>query len=219
MSSLSPAELIGIWVAAVLSFAIFTFLYKDNPVYKFTEHLFLGSSLGYGLGLYFWENIKPKVLDPLFFPATPGDRNLWVLIPMLLGIFVLLRIVPRLAWLSRYSFAVYIGGAMGTAVPVVIAGNIMPQIADTLAPVSGTLPQIFNILVILVGVVATLIYFFYSLEHRGAIGGISRVGVFFIMISMGASFGNTVMARISLLIGRFQFLLQEWIGKALGAGG
>jgi hypothetical protein len=211
-------DTIGIWVAALLTFAIFTFLYKDNPVYKFTEHLFLGTALGYGLGLYFWENIKPKVLDPIFFPPTPEERNWWVLIPMLLGLFVLLRIVPRLAWLSRYSFAVYIGGAMGTAIPVVIAGNLMPQISATMSPLGGGFGPTLNVLIILVGVFATLIYFFYSLEHRGAVGHISRAGVLFIMVSMGASFGNTVMARVSLLIGRFQFLLQEWIGKAIGGG-
>jgi hypothetical protein len=31
------------------------------------------------------------------------------------------------------------------------------------------------------------------------------------MIGFGASFGNTVMARVSLLIGRVQFLLTDWI--------
>ena len=31
------------------------------------------------------------------------------------------------------------------------------------------------------------------------------------MISFGASFGYTVMARVSLLLGRFQFLLGDWL--------
>jgi len=34
------------------------------------------------------------------------------------------------------------------------------------------------------------------------------VGVYFLMISFGASFGYTVMARMSLLIGRFDDLLR-----------
>ncbi len=33
------------------------------------------------------------------------------------------------------------------------------------------------------------------------------------MIAFGAMFGNTVMARLSLFIGRMQFLLQDWIGS------
>ena len=31
---------LGVWVAAVLTLFIFSFLYKDNPLYKFAEHLF-----------------------------------------------------------------------------------------------------------------------------------------------------------------------------------
>ena len=57
-----------------------------------------------------------------------------------------------------------------------------------------------------------LIYFFFSLEHKGVIGGISKIGVWFLMIAFGASFGFTVMARMSLLIGRIQFLIRDWLG-------
>jgi hypothetical protein len=32
------------------------------------------------------------------------------------------------------------------------------------------------------------------------------------MVSFGAGYGYTVMSRISLLIGRFQFLLHDWLG-------
>jgi hypothetical protein len=32
------------------------------------------------------------------------------------------------------------------------------------------------------------------------------------MVAFGAGFGYTVMARISLLIGRMSFLLGDWLG-------
>jgi hypothetical protein len=67
----------------------------------------------------------------------------------------------------------------------------------------------------LVSVFTVLIFFFFSLEHKKLVGSISRVGLFFIMVSFGASFGYTVMARISLLIGRFQFLIDEWIKRTI----
>jgi hypothetical protein len=66
--------------------------------------------------------------------------------------------------------------------------------------------------VILVGVVSTLIYFFFSRERKGIIKPTANLGVIFIMLGFGASFGYTVMARISLLIGRLQFLLGDWLG-------
>jgi hypothetical protein len=37
---------------------------------------------------------------------------------------------------------------------------------------------------------------------------VARVGIYFLMVSFGAAFGYTVMARMSLLIGRFDELIQ-----------
>jgi hypothetical protein len=64
-----------------------------------------------------------------------------------------------------------------------------------------------NTLLILVGVVSVLFYFFFSIEHTGSARRLARVGIYFLMISFGAAFGYTVMARMSLLIGRFDELL------------
>ena len=68
---------------------------------------------------------------------------------------------------------------------------------------------------ILVSVFTVIIFFFFSLEHKKLVGSVSRVGLFFIMIGFGAAFGYTVMARVSLLIGRFQFLINDWIQGAI----
>ena len=42
--------------------------------------------------------------------------------------------------------------------------------------------------------------------------GAARTGILFLMISFGAGYGYTVMSRLSLLIGRFQFLIEDWLG-------
>jgi hypothetical protein len=219
-------EIIGLWIAGMLSVVIFSFLYKDNPVYKIAEHLFLGVALGYGMSLYYWQNVFPQAISPLFYPADGAPRNYWVLIPITLGLFVLLRSIPKLAWLSRYSFAVYIGGGVGIQVPTVLAGTLMPQLVDTMQPLwshdAGLTGiaftwAIISRLLILFGVFSVLLYFFYSMEHRGGVGAVSRIGVYFLMLGFGASFGNTVMARVSLLIGRFLFLLYDWWGKGVMA--
>jgi hypothetical protein len=39
------------------------------------------------------------------------------------------------------------------------------------------------------------------------------MGKWFMMVGFGASFGLTVMARISLLIGRIQFLVNDVFAK------
>ena len=72
----------------------------------------------------------------------------------------------------------------------------------------GTISNI----VTLVGVVCGLIYFFFSKEHKGTFGGASKLGIWVLMVTFGASFGYTVMARISLLTGRVLFLIDDWLG-------
>jgi len=56
------------------------------------------------------------------------------------------------------------------------------------------------------------VFFFFSTEHKGAIGATAKLGIWYLMVSFGAAYGFTVMSRISLLIGRFQFLLDPWLG-------
>jgi hypothetical protein len=68
----------------------------------------------------------------------------------------------------------------------------------------------FSNVLLIAGVLTTLVYFFFSLEHKGAVGVVSKIGIYFLMISFGASYGFTVMARISLLIGRLEFLFRDW---------
>ena len=46
MESLSMMTLVGAWVSIFLTICVLSFLYDDNPVYKFAEHLFLGVSVG-----------------------------------------------------------------------------------------------------------------------------------------------------------------------------
>lgn len=62
----------------------------------------------------------------------------------------------------------------------------------------GTASRIFMVL----GLIASLVYFYFSIAHKGAVGGVSRFGVWVLMIGFGAAFGFTVQGRIALAIGR-----------------
>ena len=124
---------------------------------------------------------------------------------------MLLRFSNKLSWLSRWSFAFVVGLGAGITIPNFIHAFILKQLTfDSL--ITASLPDSINNFLILLGVVSVLIYFFFSLEHKGVIGGVSKIGVWFLMIAFGASFGFTVMARMSLLIGRIQFLIRDWLG-------
>jgi magnesium-transporting ATPase (P-type) len=65
-----------------------------------------------------------------------------------------------------------------------------------------------NVIIILIGVISVLFYFFFSIEHSGPGKIVAKTGVMFLMIAFGAAFGYTVMARMSLLIGRLTDLIE-----------
>jgi hypothetical protein len=65
-----------------------------------------------------------------------------------------------------------------------------------------------NVIIVLIGVSSVLFYFFFSVEHSGPGKAVARTGVLFLMIAFGAAFGYTVMARMSLLIGRLTDLIE-----------
>src|SRR3972149_1852415 len=202
--------LLGGWVAVGLTLFMYSFLYKDNPFFKLGEHLYIGVSMGYTLVRIYYDTMVKSLYSPMV-----QEGRWWLILPATLGILILARFIPRLSWLSRISFAFIVGFGSGVAIPRIISSYILQQIQGTLKPLvqaSSSGLHIFtwsnfNAFLILVGVVTVLFYFFFSVQHRGIGRGVSRVGIYFLMVSFGAAFGYTVMARMSLLIGRFDDLL------------
>lgn len=209
----TPASVMwGYWVAAILTLAIYSFLYKDNPLYKFAEALFVGIGAAYWLCLLYHETLVPKLIEPLFFS---GDEPVkWLRIfPGILAVFMLLRFFPKLSWLSRWSLGFIVGMYSAVNITGFAQADLVAQIHATMTtPLNqgGALSIILNVAAI-IGVIAVLTYFFFSKEHKGALGGVAKLGIWFLMVAFGASFGYTVMGRVSLLIGRMQFLLSDWL--------
>jgi len=199
---------IGVWINAFLTLCILSFLYKDNPFFRFAESLFAGMSLGYYIGIVTENTLRPNLFRPL---AENFSGNAYLLIPMALGIMLYFRYIPNIAWLARIALAVYIGYYVGVYLMQKLHGDILFQSRDTIVSLTvGGTETLWNIIV-MVGVFSVLIYFYFSAEHKGALGKVSRLGIYFLMISFGASFGYTIMARISLLMGRFSFLVNTWL--------
>lgn len=207
---------LGAWVATGLTLFIFTFLYEDNPLFKFAEHLYVGISVGYTIVKAYDTVIVRLIYEPM---VKQGEWTL--LFPLAIGGLMLARYVPRIAWLSRMAFAFVVGVGSGLVIPRVISSYILKQVEDTIRPLvttaDGNLTFIWNpavpmsnlnAIIVLIGVVSVLFYFFFSVEHTGPIRVAARTGIIFLMIAFGAAFGYTVMARMSLLIGRFGDLIE-----------
>ncbi len=190
-------------LAAFLTLATFSFLYKDNPLYKIAEHLVVGVSAGYFMVLFLWTSLKPTLIDRV------ADGQYWYIIPGILGVMMWFRFSKKLGWISRYPIAFYIGTS-GVAIPLFMYNNVNRQLSSTLDLTLGfgSLAHFWNIIIV-IGVLTGLVYLFFSKEQKVAFGGAAKIGIFILMIGFGASFGYTVMARISLFVQRIASL-EEW---------
>jgi hypothetical protein len=219
----------GVWLAMLLTLCVFSFLYRDNPFYKFAEHLFVGVSAGYYIILNWWTVLWPNLILPLaaafrgqgvvverhgMWAASLGDYRGWLLLPALFGLLLFARLLGRVGWLSRWPLAVIIGVYAGIKTTGFAQGDFVEQIHGSLIPlwIPGHPLESLNAILFVLGLVTSLLFFFYSREHKGALGVASRIGVWFLMVGFGAAYGYTVMSRVSLLIGRFQFLIGDWLG-------
>lgn len=216
-----------VWIAALLTLMVFSFLWRDNPCYKFAEHIFVGVSAAYWMVVGFWTTLWPSAVVRLWPEAVHvtraeaeiGSVDYGVVVPVVLGCLMLLRLWPRWAWLSRWPTAFAVGITAGYALVRYLRSDLLAQIAATLAPGfvvrdaagvvwSATVDQF----VIVLGVVSGLAYFTYSRSNRGSLGRLGKVGLVFLMVTFGTSFGYAVMGRVTILIGRLRFLLGDWLG-------
>ncbi|MBM4398998.1 MAG: hypothetical protein FJ041_01525 [Candidatus Cloacimonetes bacterium] len=191
-------ELISNLVAAFFTLCIFSFLYKDNPFYQMAEQLLVGISVGYGV-VYSYKNIFiPYFYQPIFL-----KQQFILIIPALIGSLYLFRLSRNLSWLSRYPIA-FSMMSVGAGVPFSMHASILVQMRQAMVPL-----ETLNLFLILIGTISVLLYFYFSKAHTGLYGKFTTLGKWYMMIGFGASFGLTVMARISLLIGRIQFLVVD----------
>ncbi len=225
------SQSLEVWVGAILTLMVFSFLYRDNPFYKIAEHLLVGVSAAYIMVLGFWSTLWPgtvlKLWPELATLTSPGaevgQRDLLAVIPVCLGLLMLCRLVGRLAWLSRWATAFAIGTTAGYNLIRYLRSDFLNQIAASVQP--GLVVQqdgrllwgaSLDQVLILTGTVCCLAYFTYFRRDRGLLAGMGRAGILVMMVTFGAAFGYAVMGRVSLLIGRFTDLLGGWLGL-LGA--
>ena len=203
---------LGNWLAALVTLMLFSILYKENPLYRIAEHLYVGASAAHGIVTTWNNTVKPALT------AMPTKGTWWEIIPMVLGLLIYFNMYRPYAWIARIPMGFWIGY---NAALVLSARQVIPflsQMTTAIKPLVVMKAGVFdpaqtinNILFVTI-VLGVLTYFFFTVEHKGIFKYAANWGRLAIMIGFGASFGNTVMARISLLIGRFTFLFHDWLG-------
>jgi hypothetical protein len=228
------------FLGVLTTLGIFSVLYKENPFFRFLEHILVGLATGYGV-LFAWFNyLLPNWYQRMMPEGMAGASELhgqwWLVFALLLSLLFYTVYFPKLAWMNRFIIGVVMGFSAGYAFQS-FAGMVMPQVRMSFkAPVTTYNPvvaggeldavqRLNNIqvgpvwlhpfaLIFIIVLACAMAYFFFSVEHRAK--WISRpaiAGRYFIMIALGAIFGTTVMGRITLLLNRLDMLkttCTEW---------
>jgi len=200
-------EVIGVWIAAICTLAIFSFLIKENPFYRLFEHIFLGLAVGYTVAKTWTDVLRPKWWDPMIagFQGVTPFGWLWIF-ALFAGLLWYFQYSKRYHWLSRIVIGFTIGAGAGMTFKGVFV-VMMPQITSSFKPLNS-----FSNVFFVVTILCVLSYFFFSFRFKfRPIKKVSELGRILLMISFGAFFGNTVMTRFAVFIDRIQFLLREWL--------
>lgn len=205
---------IAVWIGTILYFAWFSQLYKRNKVSEFAEYLLVGLSSAQ-VTIMAFEGLVGTVRQSL------SANDFLILIPLLLGIALFGRLVSGYGWVGRWSIALIVGvsAAMATrgAIESEVYSQILPTIKNFIVP--GNIFETFNGVVIMVGMITTIMYFTFFIEHQGQIGGIvgkfSYWGRAFMMLFFGASVGQMYVNRANYLIGIAKHILVITLGIRL----
>jgi hypothetical protein len=216
-------DLLVIWIGALATLAIFSFLLKENPLYRFFEHLFMGLSLGWGIVLTWTRNLEPRWFKPLCgLDVPPGGEysyaNLLWILALFAGAMWYFIFTRRFKWIARIVIGLFIGVGAGLGIQGFFR-LFLPQITGNFkslwparASVKETIAAAWNNLVFLVTFYSAMAYFLFTFKREGAVlRNVATAGRWLMMIAFGAMFGSTVMARLSLFIERMYFLLGDWL--------
>ena len=225
-------DTIGVVVAVVLTLFVFSYLLGDNVLYQLAEHIFVGVSVGYAVIIVFHTVIGPKLLTPMGEAFNGKDwTSLGVLaVYLLMGLFLLAKPSKNFSWLGNLSVAVLLGVGSALAIGGALLGTLLPQVGAT-ANISqyahyGRGLGLFSGLVVLIGTTGVLLHFHFNTGRENRLSGIrdrivqswGGMGRWFILVTFAAILAATFMSRLSLLIGRVQFLLDAARGLLGGIG-
>lgn len=195
------------WVAVACILAIWSFLYKENPVYRAAEHVFVGSTAGHAIGM-----AVGNVLRYGFNPLVQKGQVI-LLIPIALGILLYARFFKGISWVSRWPVAFLVGVGTGQTVYTSLRTQVINQVVPAIAKFPGkTFGLTANSLISLAGLLAVIAYFLFTIPQVPAVRKASQAGRWVMMVTFGVSFGNVVAGRISVLLGELVKIFGNWLG-------
>lgn len=214
---LPSIDFIGGILGFLFTVALLSYLLGDNPIYRLALHTFVGVAAGYIALIVIYQVLTPRLIVPL----TSGDiDNAYLsVMPLVLFVFLILKLSPRTAALGNISIAYLVGVGTGVAVGGAVTGTLIPQIRLTWLPGESFL----NAVLILTGTIATLIYFQFWMRGETSSGTAERVtpmrfladvGQVFLVVTLGVIYAGMILSGIAIFSERLMAMV-EWVSSVL----
>lgn len=198
---------LSILISTALILAIYTILYRENPAFRIGEHLMVGATVGNAIVLAIFQirDLAWRKLQSGF--ATGNLSQMAYIIPMILGVLLYFQFSSRLRYIARISIALMLAVGLSLSIRGLIFVNVIGQIQGALAPLTN-----IQSIAYMIGVVCALLYFVYERRASKAAGPLPKIGRYVLMLTMGAYFANTIMGRLSIVIGTLTsvFVAPAW---------
>jgi hypothetical protein len=217
MAAFLSSDLVTGSVSFLLTLMILSYLIEDNPAFRVAIYLFVGVSVGYIAAVTWWQILYPRVFMPLVSGGFAG--SVIALVALILGVLLLMKLSPRTAALGNPSIAFLVGVSAAVAVGGAVMGTIIPQTQASINVfgLSGAgnywLERLFFGTIMLLGTVATLVYFHFGAkatpdgpQRSRPVVVLAWVGQIFIAITLGVLFAGVFTAAMAALIERLNFL-------------
>lgn len=200
MIDLNLTTLIG----GILTLGIFSFLYRDNKVYRFFASIIIGFTVG-NSAVVGWSYLQRNILERII------GGNLLFIIPIVIGALFFSSFSKDVRYLNRIPTAILVGIGSGLTIRASVDYVIIGQTVDTMLPLiteSGFMSSLNNIIIV-VATFTCLMYFFFTREPTGILGLVNKTGRYFLMIAFGTTMANVALGRVTTLIQRTIYLFKD----------
>lgn len=204
-----------IWTitGAVLTLIVLSRIAGDNPIFRLSQYLFVGLSLGFSV-IILWSQIL-QFWQPAFEQGEPAGVGL-IVVPLLLGLLLLSRLGgQRLSWIANLPLGILFGVAAALAAGGALLGTTLPQIQATVTPTQAgadLATQIGSWIVLPLGVILVLLSFTYTGKQAGRGTplwcAISSAGRWLLIGSLGGFFAGAMLTFLNALVERVDFLIR-----------
>lgn len=224
------AQMVGIWIAALLTLAALSYVLGDNPFFRVAQYLFVGVAAGYAGSLAWTSVLWPRLQLLLSDPAIYWHYGVF----FVFGLLLLARGSRHIAALAGLPLGLLFGTGAALALGGALTGSLIPQVRATILSVSpadyggGLIGWAYAIdaLLLVLGTIAVFAAFHFSAQRRGRFAAVwhrllalfGGVGRALIMVTFGALLAGALLSFFSILSSRLAFLLNDWLGLYLQVG-